>query len=149
MIKLNPIIEERTVAYFNNNTVNEIFKAFDNCRESLREYEAEKEIAMNKKEHDEVEKLASHSAKKKKQKEEHGYSDAEGEEENEYDEMDSFIEDDDDLADEGHKRTPKKKRKRDAEKAEEDANKFEKPTFPGDIHYDKSPMLLFVDVSYS
>ena len=148
MLRINPVIEDRVRDHFKDNAIGEILKGFEQAREALREYDAEKELRLAKREKDEVEILASHSANKgKKIKEDDGHSDYEQEDdENNYDDLDSFIEDDiEGLADDGIK-TPKKKKLVNEQKAAEKENQFERPVFPGNMHPEKSPMFIFVDI---
>lgn len=144
MLGYFPVFESTIKSSFIENTVPSILKSIDDCKERIRQYEANIELSALKK--NKVPTTPSLASLLSENEYEHS-GDEEDEADNEYDSGDSFIAEDEEVENSlVMKATPKKKSKRRKEQEEQEIDEFQKPNIPGNKSLDKSPIYLYSDV---
>lgn len=146
MLGYYPVFESAMKDRFIDDTMPSLLQSIEECKEKIRQYEANLELSAHKK--NQIPATPSLASLLSENEYEHSANEA-GDEENEYDSGDSFIaedeEDDDSMV---MKATPKKKSKRRKEQEVQVINELQKPNIPGNKSLDKSPIFLYSDVRH-
>lgn len=145
MVGYYPVFLKRIREVFHSKTIPGAVKVLSQCKEELRQYDANLELAASKT----LTEATYHSSAKKKRPEFDGEEGDEEEAEDEYDSGDSFLADDGEGEDGPALRaTPKKKlRPRAAELDEALESGLQKPQYAGNRSPEVSPLWVFADVN--